>query len=164
MRAKPCTGSSPHARGTQLAALDLGAVARFIPACAGNANRACTGQTGATVHPRMRGERSKMMQSHSPSLGSSPHARGTLFGEFGFHFLYRFIPACAGNAAMKLIEAFPLPVHPRMRGERSTVGSAGFSPGGSSPHARGTLSDNEKNRVIRRFIPACAGNAAYPHR
>ena len=159
MRAKPCTGSSPHARGTQLAALDLGAVARFIPACAGNANRACTGQTGATVHPRMRGERSKMMQSHSPSLGSSPHARGTLHIFTDNNLRIRFIPACAGNARCIDHKSARSAVHPRMRGERDGLRAYHLPGDGSSPHARGTLEGALADTILDRFIPACAGNA-----
>ena len=52
----------------------------------------------------------------------------------------RFIPACAGNAALHIVCVLPLAVHPRMRGER--VVAAADDP------------------VAPWFIPACAGNAA----
>ena len=50
-------GSSPHARGTPSRRLPGVLLGRFIPACAGNADAGTRVGTGATVHPRMRGER-----------------------------------------------------------------------------------------------------------
>ena len=46
-----------------------------------------------------------------------------------------------------------------MRGERSRMFGVTASLSGSSPHARGTPADLVDCSLIRRFIPACAGNA-----
>ena len=46
-----------------------------------------------------------------------------------------------------------------MRGERGRSLRFPKRPGGSSPHARGTLDETKAGGVNRRFIPACAGNA-----
>ena len=51
-------------------------------------------------------------------------------------------------------------VHPRMRGERYPALEAVSRAPGSSPHARGTRTDKVVVDDIRRFIPACAGNAS----
>ena len=91
-------GSSPHARGTPSTTVGERWCGRFIPACAGNALHA------SRTRPR-------------PN-GSSPHARGTPVVAPVDHAAGRFIPACAGNAGSDFVEAFPVPVHPRMRGER----------------------------------------------
>ena len=91
-------GSSPHARGTPCAAALPYRLVRFIPACAGNAASALHPSWPASVHPRMRGERPQLMTQWPPLFGSSPHARGTLFGCRGQCPEPRFIPACAGNA------------------------------------------------------------------
>ena len=110
----------------------------------------------------MRGERSDREPCPGEDLGSSPHARGTLLQHVGRQPIERFIPACAGNAHQT--GGFPAaePVHPRMRGERSRGDSTGTLIGGSSPHARGTPAGRTCRTSQRRFIPACAGNAASP--
>ena len=110
----------------------------------------------------MRGERSSPNPWTTRSSGSSPHARGTPPGHQDGSLPGRFIPACAGNAdAVRIHQAQP-PVHPRMRGERSGSTGAPPPPGGSSPHARGTLTGPRPEPPLPRFIPACAGNALPP--
>ena len=91
-------GSSPHARGTRLRRDRAALVARFIPACAGNAIACATGARRWPVHPRMRGERLTTSEPKLPIYGSSPHARGTLSTGSARQRHRRFIPACAGNA------------------------------------------------------------------
>ena len=92
-------------------------------------------------------------------IGSSPHARGTLCRARDQFSCWRFIPACAGNAFFGPIRICFLPVHPRMRGERSGQAPCCSLSFGSSPHARGTRHDGTRRRALARFIPACAGNA-----
>ena len=109
----------------------------------------------------MRGERSSSPLMYRRRPGSSPHARGTLrcrlYGAPG----RRFIPACAGNAPTYTAAPVGPTVHPRMRGERPPQEMAERTGYGSSPHARGTRHFQKTGRRIRRFIPACAGNAPF---
>ena len=91
-------GSSPHARGTPRKSSQVARVARFIPACAGNAFTGELVASAHTVHPRMRGERVVALTRGVYGVGSSPHARGTLRAEPAHSGGRRFIPACAGNA------------------------------------------------------------------
>ena len=72
----------------------------------------------------------------------------------------RFIPACAGNAGQPGGRQAPEPVHPRVCGERSTLRAAATVATGSSPRVRGTPRGTGRGGSARRFIPACAGNAA----
>ena len=153
-------GSSPHARGTPKCAPDNRCAARFIPACAGNAWYIAKQRKEAAVHPRMRGERSLAATMPAPIFGSSPHARGTLFHHRTQCRQPRFIPACAGNAAIRPLVPTTPPVHPRMRGERVSPYTRPAIFTGSSPHARGTHATSAYARVWVRFIPACAGNAS----
>ena len=134
------SGSSPHGRGTQRGRTGSMGLSRFIPACAGNAWTGLLHGQDVPVHPRMRGERSSRSGPGVASHGSSLHARGTpLDGQPRFA-LTRFIPACAGNAVLRLSLQPWIPVHPRMRGERLSVAVRLNSSSGSSPHARGTRS------------------------
>ena len=114
------TGSSPHARGTHRLRLVGQGGKRFIPACAGNAESAARSSWAAPVHPRMRGERAPVAGRRDPAGGSSPHARGTRQDSRGLLLAFRFIPACAGNARSSRTGVFCPPVHPRMRGERTS--------------------------------------------
>ena len=93
----------------------------IIPACAGNTldNRFGRGRTWD--HPRMRGEHLTFDHWQARVMGSSPHARGTLFGGVVVVVLVGIIPACAGNT---LYPCIPYPTgrdHPRMRGEHFSV-------------------------------------------
>ncbi len=72
--------------------------------------------------------------------------------------LNRFIPAGAGNTSLVLSDGYCRPVYPRWRGEH-LLGSFRCAPvDGLSPLARGTLTHRLLRALIRRFIPAGAGN------
>ena len=152
------SGSSPHARGTPFIFSPPSDENGIIPACAGNT---CT--CGCMIfairdHPRMRGEHSLMPRMKRITLGSSPHARGTLCRVLFSRVLHGIIPACAGNTCAPTRRADCNRDHPRMRGEHHRVSTRPSCSPGSSPHARGT-------RVVvlllggrSGIIPACAGN------
>ena len=131
-------GSSPHVRGTPLAANRQAGSIRFIPACAGNARWRHSLASRPSVHPRMRGERAAPCPCRSSRAGSSPHARGTHGRVLVSDPQRRFIPACAGNAAHRVYQPLHETVHPRMRGERHRLHRVDSQGSGSSPHARGT--------------------------
>ncbi len=152
-------GSSPRARGTPLRQAARPCAARFIPACAGNAQHDQRTIRRQAVHPRVRGERDLAVGRPPAPCGSSPRARGTPRAPRARLPRDRFIPACAGNAPPATARACGRPVHPRVRGERMPSTIAAPAPAGSSPRARGTR-DCAGDRAVRsRFIPACAGNA-----
>ena len=140
--AKAMVGSSPRARGTHLASLRRGYVARIIPACAGNtAQRAVFAQLGD---------------------GSSPRARGTLNLQKRPRPHSRIIPACAGNTVEFSAGTAEPADHPRVRGEHLVIVTEFPGDAGSSPRARGTPPSRSRHRRPRRIIPACAGNTPIP--
>ena len=107
----------------------------------------------------MRGERRGPHRRYIWTSGSSPHARGTQQRVPRGPRAVRFIPACAGNATGGRETWSHSTVHPRMRGERLHAAGLCVDGYGSSPHARGTPTSVPGERLLRRFIPACAGNA-----
>ena len=107
----------------------------------------------------MRGERAAVSRVRGVSTGSSPHARGTQHDTKKLQSITRFIPACAGNAWDGIDKNGESTVHPRMRGERSAPFCELVAIVGSSPHARGTRRVWNQRMSLKRFIPACAGNA-----
>ena len=74
----PPQGSSPHARGTRFRHMPAAHVPGIIPACAGNTHGGSPGHRCRGDHPRMRGEHDLQILDDLESMGSSPHARGTL--------------------------------------------------------------------------------------
>ncbi|MCP1633762.1 hypothetical protein J2T35_002212 [Kerstersia gyiorum] len=157
-------GSSPHARGTRFAHAANGSPCRFIPACAGNTFIFEKLFVRHTVHPRMRGEHAGPCWTASGRCGSSPHARGTPSRWIASAASARFIPACAGNTRCCPRVEPPTPVHPRMRGEHGSRLAQRPRSGGSSPHARGTLSWRKTLALSITVHPRMRGeHAALPH-
>ncbi len=152
-------GSSPRVRGTPRVDRLHAAIARFIPACAGNAREAARHELGVPVHPRVCGERFDKPCNRSIHFGSSPRVRGTLGRRVQGIRCARFIPACAGNAHPTASRYRRNAVHPRVCGERLSCPVSRLSNGGSSPRVRGTRRIAVIVGTRRRFIPACAGNA-----
>ncbi len=152
-------GSSPRVRGTEWYGTTNDAVARFIPACAGNSFQMALVIIHLPVHPRVCGEQQRHPLIIVLALGSSPRVRGTA-GNGLFHVrILRFIPACAGNSARATCRAGHASVHPRVCGEQSPVPAHLNANPGSSPRVRGTVFGSSKSHGALRFIPACAGNS-----
>ena len=132
------TGSSPRMRGTQLPALHLASVHRFIPAHAGNTNNGSSTRNKHTVHPRACGEHLFRSKNVRNKYGSSPRMRGTLVHRKCLWRRIRFIPAHAGNTHPILYRVRANSVHPRACGEHSNAAPRNQWVAGSSPRMRGT--------------------------
>ena len=112
-------GSSPRVRGTLSDWHVPIATARFIPACAGNANAPCVLGAFFAVHPRVCGERINPHGFVWLLGGSSPRVRGTRDGSYPAVERWRFIPACAHycpgkipGAARKVLRCLEFGVKP----------------------------------------------------
>ncbi len=114
----------------------------------------------ASVHPRRRGEHSKLPHWGDGKNGSSPQARGTHHRCRNEIWRTRFIPAGAGNTAKPRSISNITTVHPRRRGEHPITHCWRKRTHGSSPQARGTHDADHETVCIRRFIPAGAGNTS----
>ncbi len=112
-------GSSPHSRGTDLQSCYHAQSARFIPALAGNRPHPRRGARCVAVHPRTRGEQCVSIAAMDSGTGSSPHSRGTEASTDIRDWVWRFIPALAGNSGTATAPPSRPSVHPRTRGEQS---------------------------------------------
>ena len=133
--------------------------ARFIPAYAGNSEVLSSLTALRLVHPRLRGELFDFFNVRWLNNGSSPLTRGTQRLAEHLYALSRFIPAYAGNSPSWLSPLYAMAVHPRLRGELNSLRQTASKSLGSSPLTRGTLSDDNDEIMLRRFIPAYAGNS-----
>ncbi len=116
------------------------------------------------VHPRWRGEQTPSTAAVTGRFGSSPRARGTEKQIAAYIDARRFIPADAGNSSAATLSMISSAVHPRGRGEQSTIRYWRSPISGSSPRARGTAKARAHGIGGTRFIPAGAGNSAPPWR
>ena len=132
---------------------------RIIPAYAGNAPAGCYYAYFWADHPRVCGERQELGYQVSWSSGSSPRMRGTRQQGGRTSMVMRIIPAYAGNAVYKCTVGKSVSDHPRVCGERCWPLTVKEDQGGSSPRMRGTPTGVFAATMIRRIIPAYAGNA-----
>src|SRR5262245_140895 len=130
---------------------------RFTPACAGTTPQPKGQSAPAAVHPRVRGDNDTSMPSHKPTAGSPPRARGQPCTRSRNTGVSRFTPACAGTTLSHHHRPWHRSVHPRVRGDNSTVCEAAVLLVGSPPRARGQLTHEFVEPITRRFTPACAG-------
>ena len=137
------------------------ALARFIPAGAGNTLPLSALLARNTVYPRWRGEHRSSHYFPFFFDGLSPLARGTRRQRIVRLPLHRFIPAGAGNTGKTNIGVRVVPVYPRWRGEHSIRRFCSSSDAGLSPLARGTPRKRLPASLICRFIPAGAGNTKF---
>ncbi len=134
------------------------ALARFIPAGAGNTLPLSALLARNTVYPRWRGEHRSSHYFPFFFDGLSPLARGTLRIAHADNRARRFIPAGAGNTSAENRSIAPTSVYPRWRGEHPNGSALSYPQIGLSPLARGTLKVLKNIGFRTRFIPAGAGN------
>ncbi len=111
------------------------------------------------VYPRWRGELIYSKPSECIPGGLSPLARGTRRLPPAQPWIFRFIPAGAGNSGSLTQRLSALTVYPRWRGELSMRSITVRPTSGLSPLARGTQLPDGHSQTISRFIPAGAGNS-----
>ena len=110
------------------------------------------------AHPRSRGEHQVTKISVFSPGGSSPLARGTYRNRIVILQVPRLIPARAGNMRGSRHRRRLYAAHPRSRGEHHGGATCWSSSRGSSPLARGTCKCGRGLDLVRRLIPARAGN------
>ncbi len=111
------------------------------------------------VYPRWRGELIYSKPSECIPGGLSPLARGTRRLPPAQPWIFRFIPAGAGNSGSLTQRLSALTVYPRWRGELRAAATPEVPLPGLSPLARGTQGRRYPRSATPRFIPAGAGNS-----
>ncbi len=124
----------------------------------GNTQPSSRGRAPYQVHPHTHGEHAGRDLDVDVTLGSSPHAWGTLSGVLLRFSRHRFIPTRMGNTSRRCASLVSLTVHPHTHGEHFCGSPSVGTSRGSSPHAWGTRR-LVLHRVRRgRFIPTRMGN------
>ena len=115
------------------------------------------GAGGAGAHPRTYGEHPCPRRNRGSPGGSSPHIRGTpdLWADLGKP--QRLIPADTGITIVLHSRSNLDWAHPRTYGEHPCPRRNRGSPGGSSPHIRGTPDLWADLGKPQRLIPADTG-------
>ena len=139
---------------------DLGAVGvpvRIIPARAGQTTPIPCHRTGGSDHPRACGANLSAYRSAFSFRGSSPRVRGKPLRKMVQGLDTRIIPARAGQTGDTASQRQSSTDHPRACGANVGQEFGEQQQAGSSPRVRGKLVGRAHSVVIRRIIPARAG-------
>ena len=151
------TGSSPLARGLPGHVSIRRRSLRIIPARAGFTVNYSSRSMRVGDHPRSRGVYSQLRTKVPNPHGSSPLARGLRLRRPAGAADLRIIPARAGFTAFEASADGHGTDHPRSRGVYERAISTDDLLAGSSPLARGLLTEATPQAMRFRIIPARAG-------
>ena len=150
-------GLSPRVRGNPGVVEIPADVARSIPACAGEPVGRVGIYQAEGVYPRVCGGTAASKIWPNGVGGLSPRVRGNRGCGLRLRPVLGSIPACAGEPAPLSAMESAARVYPRVCGGTEVVGEQGIGHEGLSPRVRGNLRARAALRVVRRSIPACAG-------
>ena len=152
-------GLSPRVRGKPRQLIGPVLRRRSIPACAGEAVSAAMSSAAETVYPRVCGGSWTQTAAARMYLGLSPRVRGKPARQFNRYRHSGSIPACAGEAQVKLQRVDAAAVYPRVCGGSPPAPPTRRQPSGLSPRVRGKPPLPPTGCCAPRSIPACAGEA-----
>ena len=137
---------------------------RITPACAGKRDKTGWTTTCPRDHPRMCGEKPKVMNLVLVRPGSPPHVRGKELRTAFKPCRLGITPACAGKSVTYRCYISEGKDHPRMCGEKIHPEECLQELIGSPPHVRGKGPDARLDRSEYRITPACAGKSSVRQR
>ena len=149
----------PRRRGKVLG-VELHAPANGItPAWAGKRPWMPSGSSSSRDHPRVGGEKSRVMVLPSCRMGSPPRRRGKVK-----HVLHAVLdvgitPAWAGKSGRSCGQTSASRDHPRMGGEKRFLSAHSKNFSGSPPHERGKGRRSPGQIVTVGITPAWAGKS-----
>ena len=155
-------GSSPLARGLQIASISPPVTPGIIPARAGFTRIGSVSKSRAWDHPRSRGVYFRRLNIRDGPLGSSPLARGLRPARSRRMSRRWIIPARAGFTSNHLRQGRHDEDHPRSRGVYLWDAACDAEHRGSSPLARGLRTPPHDATSHTGIIPARAGFTVFP--
>jgi len=156
-RVSSSKGSSPRGRGSRKPDCPACSKTGFIPAWAGQPCSLLQRVPDARVHPRVGGAAAQRVAGALPLVGSSPRGRGSQRRSPLLKLAKRFIPAWAGQPALRRLVCRHIQVHPRVGGAAYLAPYDSGGSRGSSPRGRGSLGIAVTAAIAVGFIPAWAG-------
>ena len=151
-------GLSPRVRGIHAEISGGNAIARSIPACAGDPTAPYIARALAAVYPRVCGGSAVNALGTLPASGLSPRVRGIPTTISPTPLVVGSIPACAGDPLGARAWARTRTVYPRVCGGSSACPPNSAQGAGLSPRVRGIRAGNPAPPSQKGSIPACAGD------
>ena len=157
MRPPRHSGLSPRVRGNPPRARLSAPFQRSIPACAGEPYTSQGGRIYTNgLSPRVRGNR-RVLERCMTLTSLSPRVRGNRGAAYLRRERVRSIPACAGEPPQRENRQLVGGVYPRVCGGTVQFMLADARVAGLSPRVRGNQLVCLVEVLVRRSIPACAG-------
>ena len=161
---QPIHGLSPRVRGNHREELADLAIARSIPACAGEPPHTRRFCSMPTVYPRVCGGTAEGRHGLPLTQGLSPRVRGNQEPPLLRKSAVRSIPACAGEPPLSGSSLSFIRVYPRVCGGTLPWCGSSQPSNGLSPRVRGNQPGTLPNVNHAGSIPACAGEPPAAHR
>ena len=154
-----CWGSPPRGRGkvSDVAGADI--ARRITPAWAGKREQKDGGSDGRWDHPRVGGEKSKLMASDINIKGSPPRGRGKAPMVKAKVLADGITPAWAGKSKVNCRNQNREKDHPRVGGEKCRGAWKIGVHEGSPPRGRGKADADSSGSSFRGITPAWAGKS-----
>ena len=151
-------GLSPRLRGNRPTVIPRVKPPGSIPAPAGEPRRDTPSRLGLQVYPRACGGTEKGHSKQVGLTGLSPRLRGNQVLVYDILRKCGSIPAPAGEPSRLSGRGWPTTVYPRACGGTSAIKSSCYMSQGLSPRLRGNPWREHRVTLLRRSIPAPAGN------
>ena len=130
-------GSPPRVRGKAKSSMLTPKAMGITPACAGKSGRCAYKRPCIWDHPRVCGEKLRLIRSAAWFPGSPPRVRGKEIFIKGRQRCYGITPACAGKSCTYRICYCSNWDHPRVCGEKAVFQRLHLVMLGSPPRVRG---------------------------
>ena len=146
-------------RGKESKAFGIRFNHRITPAYAGKSKNHGNRRSGSKDHPRLCGEKQRLISTCGRYKGSPPPMRGKVTVSSSSRVMMGITPAYAGKRDMLKLLREKRGDHPRLCGEKAVAGVAAAFVAGSPPPMRGK--EPKTKKLVARFgiTPAYAGKS-----